>query len=392
MFKALLTMSFLFEGFWDTKNIGLEKDLKPFRRYCQSAYKFVPKAENYNLEKLFVIFRHGARTPVRNLARMWDSQECMRCSFDNGTILNCERKGCGEGDLTYRGFEQMVTLGRFIKKNYKPLLFDKKIKKENIKMRATKIPRTHSSLAGVMKGLTGDTVVENVEVPENNDTLLNMLGCKTQKDRDDVTKLFDRPSIVQDNQVFTRHPKPQERADHYYACLCSRINIDCKELNCEIQSIADHMKAANDAWTYMVNIGAKDEEGRKSLLGRFARDLLLDIGEEKQILLYSAHDSSISAILAGLDTGISEWPSYASALFIEIWCNTGKQYVRMVFNSRVIKPKSFYDDYIPVRDFMGLLKSITSDASDKNSKKSDTENAGKSKEDSKEADRAPNPS
>lgn len=376
MIKILLGMSFLFDGRWNTRNISTEKDLEPFRRYCQSGYKFIPKVENYNLEKLFVIFRHGARTPTRNLTRTWDSQECMPCSLNNATISDCKRKECSEGDLTHRGFMQMITLGKFIKNNYKSLLFDKKIEQKNIEMRATKIPRTHSSLAGVVRGLTGDTVVENVEIPKSNDTLLNTLGCTTQKEREDVMAFFDKPNIVQDSQVFSRHPKPQERADHYYTSLCSRVPVDCRELNCDIKSVEEHIKAANDAWAYMVSIGNNTEEKRKSVFGRFARDMLLDIGKEKHIFLYSAHDSSIGAILTGFDTGISEWPSYASALFIEIWCNTGKQYVRMVFNDRVIKPKSFSDEYIPIRDFMELLKKVIPDAPNKNPDAKGTKNDG----------------
>ncbi|ADM11776.1 acid phosphatase precursor [Encephalitozoon intestinalis ATCC 50506] len=377
MIKVLLGISFLLRSVRSTKNIALEKSLTPFRRYCQSGYKFPEKAENYNLEKLFVIFRHGARAPVRNLTREWDNQECMPCNFNDNVISDCKRKKCSEGDLTHRGFAQMITLGKFIKKIYKPLLFDKQVKMENIKMRATKIPRTHSSLAGVIRGLTGDTEIGNVEVPQKDDSLLNTLGCASTKEREDVTRLFDKPSIVQDNQTFSRHPKPQERADHYYTSLCSRVNVDCAELNCNIKNVEDHMKSANDAWTYMATIGSKNVENRKRLFGRFARDLLIDIGEEKQILLYSAHDSSMSAILVGLETDVLEWPSYASALFIEIWCNTGKQYVRMVFNNRVVKPKSFLDDYIPIRDFMELIKS--SSASNPQEKTSESSNIEENK-------------
>ncbi|UTX43484.1 acid phosphatase [Encephalitozoon hellem] len=365
-------MSLLFGGGRDTRNISTEKDLEQFRRYCQSGYKFIPKAENYNLEKLFVIFRHGARAPTRNLTRAWEGQECMSCNLNNSMISDCKRKECSEGDLTYRGFKQMDTLGKFIKNNYKSLLFDKKIEQGSIKMRATKVPRTHSSLAGVIRGLTGDTVLQNVEIPVSDDTLLNTLGCTSQKEKEDVTAFFDKPNIIQDNHAFNRHPRPQERVDHYYTSLCSRVQVDCKELNCDIKSVEEHIKAANDAWEYLANIGGSTDERRKTTFGRFARDLLLDIGEEKYIFLYSAHDSSMSAVLTGLDTGISEWPSYASALFIEVWCNMGKQYVRMVFNDRVVRPKSFPSDYIPIREFMGFLKKTIPSAPDKNPEKPDS--------------------
>lgn len=356
--RGFLTMSLLFGDTWDTRDISLEKDLKEFRTYCHSAYQFMPKMENYNLEKLLVVFRHGARAPVRNLTKAWRSQACVACSLSGNTISDCQRKECSEGELTRRGFDQMVGLGKFIKQSYKSLLFDRRIRKENIKMRATKIPRTHSSLAGVVKGLTGDTVVENVEIPKDNDTLLNTLGCTSAQDREDATRLFDKPSISQDSKDFPLHQKPQERADHYYASLCSRVAVDCKELNCETEAVVDHIKAANDVWALIAGIGARGKESRRAVFGRFAKDLLADIGEDKQILLYSAHDSSVGAILAGLDTGVTEWPSYASALFVEIWCNTGKQYVRLVLNNKVLKPRASPNEYIPIRDFIALLKDI----------------------------------
>lgn len=359
--KSLLTMNFLFGSLWrsKTKRITRWKELKPFQDYCQSGYRFLPKMENYNLEKIMVVFRHGARAPTRNMPDEWRSQNCMSCMLKGSMISSCQKKECSEGELTYRGFEQMVGLGRFIKKSYKALLFDKEIKQSNIKMRATRIPRTQASLAGVIKGLIGDTTLKNVKIPQEDDSLIVNVRCAIPEEKQNRTALFNKPEIVQDSKILKSHPGPLERADQYYTSMCSGVSIDCKELSCVVGNVVDHMKAANDNWMRTVSLGSRDRQTRRKVFGRFARDLLLDMGEDKQILLYSAHDSSISAILAGLDTGVAEWPSYASAFFIEIWCNTGKQYVRLVLNGRVVKPREFPEEYIPIKRFVRILGTIS---------------------------------
>lgn len=361
--KSLLTMSFLFGSLWDSKDISREQDLLPFRRYCTSGYEFHPKMENYNLEKLLVMFRHGARAPTKNVTRFWKDRKCMSCIYskDENKISDCQKKDCGEGDLTTRGFDQMVGLGRFIRSNYKPLLFDSRIRGENLKTRATKAPRTHASLAGVIKGLTGDTIVENVEVPEN-DSLKASMTCSLPKKGD--IDLLDTQEFMQDNNTFGRsHPRPSERIDHYYASMCSAVKIDCKELSCEIDKIVRYMSAGNDKWRYLAGLASRGRRSRRLVFGDFARELRRDMSEQKQILLYSAHDSSLTAILAGLGIPMDEWPSYASALFIEVWCNGGKQFVRLVLNDRVVRPSEFATEYIPMRSFINLLENMGSSVS-----------------------------
>lgn len=366
--KSLLALSSMFGDLWETKRIDKAKELARFHSYCLSEYKFVPKMENYNLEKLLVVFRHGARAPIRNISRQWRTQRCMGCGFKEGAISGCREKECSDGDLTYMGFEQMKALGGFIREKYKPLLFDNKIKKSNIKMRVTKIPRTHASLAGVVMGLTGDTILEDVKMPEESDSLAMGLGAVVPRCKGENISSFSSSMITRDNEAFKTHSRPQERADHYYTSMCSGVNVDCKELNCEVDNVFEHMRAANENWTKLADLAAKDEDSRRSVFGIFARDLLFDIGEDREMLLYSAHDSSLTAILAGLNTGITEWPSYASALFVEIWCKTGKQYVRLVLNNRVIKPRTFSANYIPIREFIRLLGDMASSVprSDKN--------------------------
>ncbi|KAH9411893.1 putative histidine acid phosphatase [Ordospora pajunii] len=357
---SALMGSLLMNGLSDKMYISREEELKPYLEHCKTEYEFIPKIDNYNLEKLLVVFRHGARAPLDNVSEPWKDHSCVVCETAQGTISKCNTKKCSDGELTQRGFRQMTDLGRFIRKTYKHLLVDKEIKPEHIKARATRIPRTQSSLAGVIEGLTGSKKVNKVYIPGANDSLMNTFGCVTSDEKMEARKLFQKANILLDNEKYVYHSLPQYRADHYYTSFCSGVVLDCKELNCNISSVVDHMNAANKVWERMAVSVSKDKASRQYAFKGFARDLLSDIGEKKYIVLYSAHDSSLGSIISGLDTGISKWPSYASALFIELWCNMGRQYVRMVLNNKVIKPRIFADDYIPIEEFMNFLGDISS--------------------------------
>ncbi|KHN69277.1 histidine acid phosphatase [Ordospora colligata] len=359
--SSVLMGSFLISELSDKMYISRKEELRPYLEHCKTEYEFIPKIDDYNLEKLLVVFRHGARAPLKNISAPWKDHSCVACETEQGAISNCKTKKCSEdGELTERGFLQMTDLGRFIKKTYKRFLVDKEIELEHIKARATKIPRTQSSLAGVIKGLTGSKQVSNVYIPDSDDSLMNKFGCVTPDEKTEAKKLFQKTSILLDNEKYVYHPKPQYRADNYYASLCSGVELDCKELNCNINSVVDHMDAANKVWERMAVSGSKDKASRQAVFKDFAKDLLSDIDEKKYIVLYSAHDSSLGSIMSGLDTGISKWPSYASALFIELWCNMGEQYIRMVLNNKVIKPRTFADDYIPINEFISFLNDISS--------------------------------
>jgi 2-phosphoxylose phosphatase len=355
---ALILREMLFGGLFgggDKQKIGKMGALKPYKGYCQAEYKFFPKRENYNLEKLFVVFRHGERVPLHKVDGEWKSAKCRSCSLSKGAVDQCKKVSCSNGLLTSKGSSQAKSLGKFIKKNYEKLLFDKKISINEVKLRSTNTSRTLASLAGVMKGLVGEEKAANVDVGSSKDSLRKSLSDALTESNEDLLDFFNKPMISRDSERFKKYCGPEGRLDHYLCAMCTNTKINCKELNCDEPTIAEHLKSGMEGWSYLIHLASQNDEAKKRAFGDFAKDLLCDLGGDALLSLYAAHDTSLAAILAGLDTGIGEWPPFASALFIEIWCHGGKQTVRLVFNNRVIKPSTAIDDFVPIKDFIDIL-------------------------------------
>ncbi len=78
--------------------------------------------------------------------------------------------------------------------------------------------------------------------------------------------------------------------------------------------------------------------------------------------LFSCHDSSLMSFLSVLvpDAWDRKWTPYASMVVIEIIRITGKDYFRLVYNGKVLKPAGCKKDICPI----DILKSITSFVTD----------------------------
>jgi lysophosphatidic acid phosphatase type 6 len=74
--------------------------------------------------------------------------------------------------------------------------------------------------------------------------------------------------------------------------------------------------------------------------GRFLRELLNDLNNknnDKKLLIYSGHDSTLVPLLCALDLYDDQWPPYASYLVIEFFTkkSDGKKYARTLYNDEV---------------------------------------------------------
>ncbi|KRH93955.1 Lysosomal & prostatic acid phosphatase, partial [Pseudoloma neurophilia] len=150
----LKTFIFFFLNYFvQTFSLHDKKPLKKYLPYCQAFHNHIPQKNGMQFLKLIVIHRHGDRTPMKTLTKINDN--CINCNIkrklkDLYKIEGCFLEKCIDGALTKKGYKQMINLGKFIKENY---FKNEKISMNDLTLRATLVPRTHSSLNGLVTGL-----------------------------------------------------------------------------------------------------------------------------------------------------------------------------------------------------------------------------------------------
>lgn len=391
------------------------EDFYRYKEYCDAVYKHIPQKKDLTLVKLIVVHRHGDRAPVKcKESSMWPNEDCIKCSYKNFSIKDCKKKNCREGELTSKGYQQMVRLGEFIKNEYADLLDDasgndkkvqkrKKLKKESvewinpellekpgddknennesgsikkeeikkaktnpadknakkqiksIKLRATEVGRTHSSLAGVYKGLTGEEEVPNVYIPKaTSDSLINQKNCNALNTilNRNITNWFKE---VEPNSIDPK--QPQIMTDIYMTHICNHVDLNCKNISCDPDVIMKYIKAGLATWRSQTDVTYKNEKVLKLAFGRFAKELLDMMMDDTKLFIISAHDGSLSIILSGLKTAAREHPPYASAIFIELW-KGDEYYVRILFNKSVCQTGIDDSTNIPLKKFIQYLYKV----------------------------------
>ncbi|EJW04723.1 hypothetical protein EDEG_01086 [Edhazardia aedis USNM 41457] len=293
-----------------------------YKNYCQSTYA-IPKQKNdkLKLEKVIIVHRHGDRSPLLKENSLWQSENCISCDLDKNTIKNCSTKKCGDGDLTSKGYEQMVHLGEFIAQNYGYMDIS------SPKLRCTTIGRTQASLHGVIKGLSNKKIAENVEIPNSDDdsllipkdcTYLNMLISSPVSDYFKTTVLND-PFYQKNDKIL-----PQKLADMYLCHLCNKIPVNCGKHNCEKNIIENYIESAFFSWSDQVKKVTSTDKILELVFGRFASDLKNYLTDKDKMRIISVHDTSLATILEGMATLVTEHPPYASAIFIELWVDSSQ--------------------------------------------------------------------
>ncbi|WUR03123.1 acid phosphatase [Vairimorpha necatrix] len=328
-----------------------------YKEYCKANYKFFGKVKNHHLNKLIVIFRHGDRAPLKNFNSEWSKKKCVKCLFNQDTISNCKNANCNIGDLTITGFKQAQELGKFIKKNYEKLLFPDGINEKDIYYRVTKVKRTHSTLMGVMKGLRKKDSINNVNSFYKDDSLLRIKNCSSLdqlnsnnfKVNDDTLCAMEKMDIQNGRDL-------AYLADEIRCAMCNKIKLDISNENDIINKI---LKLSNNNWSKQMDNVQNNENARTILFGRFGNDLLNLLSCTPTLSLISAHDGSLGMILSALSSKIQNWPSYASAIFIEIWSKSEKQYVRMIYNNKKLDLDGYDDDMVPIGEFIKYVSKLS---------------------------------
>ncbi|KCZ80768.1 hypothetical protein H312_01826 [Anncaliia algerae PRA339] len=355
LIKFIILKEIISERNDDTfKVLSTEKSLLEYQKYCNPIYKDRETPNKFKLEKVILIHRHGDRTPMTMYKSKWEEENCWHCRFNEKekTVYDCKETQCADGDLTLKGLEQMKKLGMYIKRNYYELL-DKEV--DDIDIYVSLFSRTWSSAYGVINGIKPTETITNIKKAQDF-SLYPYDNCPSRNNliRLQTSSYFD--SLRTNNQKL----QPEKMADNYFTHICNDIKINCNLLECDSKKIKEYLSASNNTWQEQAELIEKNEKIVKIDFGLLSKKIMELFANKTKIHIFSAHDNTITSVLAGFGAGIYEKPPYASAIFIERLSKDNSIFYRLLYNGNQVKTILNSDDFcIKEKDFNQYLKLLS---------------------------------
>lgn len=348
---------------------------KSYELLCQSPEKHAELVKDGELISIAVVTRHGMRTPQDSYASKefsgtWhcdrDDAQAPRSHVTNhkGIHRRFNRiiestyaqfsPNCEAGELIIEGMEQHNNLGKFYRKwlvddmKFLPPYFDKDL----VTLRVSKVERCLRSAVSFMNGFypplapgevvtmtTGSDYREFLypspdgckEMTEMWNNFISLPSYKERKAKSMALykPIFEQLGIKEDetNWMFL--------GDWMISYLCTNqslplINPSDEIITQAIKDIAYYSYgyfntsrgvAASMIWRHLFK-DMDDFIGKKPGLGKFR--------------LYSAHDTTIAALLVSLGFYDEKLPPFRSHLAIELWRVKGSLKLRVVFNGEPV--------------------------------------------------------
>jgi len=344
---------------------------------CQSPTEHAPGYSNLTLISFSMVTRHGMRTPMdsyssRELNGFWMCDDSsaqsprMHVSNSNGTMRRYQRvqdpkyvefpPNCDEGELILRGMEQHLELGQFYRKflvdeiHFLPPYLDQ----SNIRIRASKVERCIRSAVSFLNGLyppasPGERIQIITGTSGSEFLYPSSGGC------DDLRNTWNQ--FVSSTEFQNRMNSSKELYAEIYqklkltpdltnwmflgdwmtSYLCTNQTlplVDPLPDNIIQQSLKDiayfsygffntqRAVAASPIWRHIFR-DIDDFLAMKPGSGKFQ--------------LYSAHDTTIIALLVSLGYVDEKLPPFRSHFAIELWRDTKSVlYIRFVFNGQPV--------------------------------------------------------
>lgn len=360
--------------------------------HCDSPLITADPVDDAELLYIAVLARHGKRTPIKTLLKgsesdMWNCDRVDAQSPKNSISRynNYSRRiqrvvygapfpnNCELGELTIEGMDQHLELGRF----YREWLVDKMqflpewFTSDLVKVRSSYTDRCQRSAVSFMNGFfppdaPGHTIRYNTGSERKEWLQPNPYMC------DDVKDLYDKfvSSEVYKQRVL--------ESDKIYANLYKELNITSSNTTwihladwiysymCVIGSVPKISPTEEQLQRVVDDIGFYSYQyyktDKKVAASPIWRHILKDIdnflnNKEGKFQLYTAHDATITALLASLDYDESFNPPFRSHMSIELWKSRNDVCIRFVFNGKAINSTLFNSsELIPLKNFKKTLK------------------------------------
>jgi len=96
--------------------------------------------------------------------------------------------------------------------------------------------------------------------------------------------------------------------------------------------------------------------GLRRSIGKFVEELCKSMKERscKKMYLYSAHDTTLMALLMVLDQWNNQWPLFSASICFEVYSDTdNNKYVRVLYNGEaLILDNDAKNQYLPLYTFL----------------------------------------
>ncbi|KAF7709276.1 lysophosphatidic acid phosphatase type 6 [Silurus meridionalis] len=353
-------------------------------------------SSQYELKLVQVLFRHGARTPLKSIPDVLEAHwvpelleipdhtkidyvvtdlhggprpsSPVEDSYRARTLVG----GTYPGQLTTLGMQQLYDLGLRLRSRYiQDMAFlSSSFSNKEVYIRSTNIVRTIESakclVAGLFQQQQTDTVPILTEVAEKEILYPNYHGCKLLKliSGSRWAESSTLPDIASDLQSLQSvlGVGPHQRLD-FIQIRDDMVAREAHSLPCP---------AALDSWRTKVEERAVDmiwhiyepsnRENIQLCVGPILHTLLTNMetkvrghasDPDRKLFLYSVHDTTLMPCLMALGVFDMRWPPYAADITLELYQHrhNKQHYVKISYIGQDQKIPSCSDVYCPLGEF-----------------------------------------
>lgn len=375
------------------------------------SYFFPEKLENYKLELVQILFRHGKRTPITKLHFM-DEEEPLNLEFgyqvpewNNGaemllTFPNVDEnnqfslyqkiyesnkqylKGSvNSGMLTKQGVQQLHDIGKNLRENYieKTKFLSSNFDPKELYVRSTDFDRTLQSAMSLLNGLyplntrngkfihilTRDRKTENIYPSYSNCKKLTQVG-KANKSHSSYKEFLQKHH--KEIEMFKNLLKTKYTPESWHNTLQCHILNEIPLPHYISQEFINLMEMrANEEVSYVFT-----KEASVLGMGRFLNEIVNNFKrktmkvDERKLYLYSGHDTSIIPLLTSLDIFDGRFPPVGTTLIFELYSDkSNNYYLRINYRDKDLKiPSLNYKEvegklFVPFNEFLNFTKDLT---------------------------------
>ncbi|XP_018429160.1 PREDICTED: lysophosphatidic acid phosphatase type 6 [Nanorana parkeri] len=360
---------------------------------------------DYELKLVQVVFRHGARTPLKPIPHSeqveWSPTllEAPAHTQFNYTVTDLEggprppspfeekyrshklKGGTFPGQLTTVGMQQMFNLGARLRKAYieERDFLSPVLKPSEVYVRSTNIVRnlesTRSLLAGLYQQKQEGPITIVTDEASSEILYPNYQNCRELKHLTSgrMSDATNQPGMTDELRKLQRDLNIESTEHVDFFLLLDNLLAEKVHGFPFSRRYKSHLqkseKRALDIVSYMV--GPNNRGALKLMVGPFLHTLQSNILEatrrtpaalpQRKLFLYAAHDVTLIPLLMALGIFDHKWPPYAADLRLELYQHRPSKawFARLKYNEEVRVVKGCRSSLCPLEEFLNTFSQFT---------------------------------
>ncbi|XP_013932094.1 PREDICTED: lysophosphatidic acid phosphatase type 6 [Thamnophis sirtalis] len=351
------------------------------------------------LKLVQVLFRHGARTPLRTIPGIeqvdWDPTlleipaqtkfPYIVTNLTGGprpfspyeenykkTVL---KGGVIAGQLTKVGMQQMFTLGERLRKRYieESNFLSSSYKSSEVLVRSTNIDRnlesTRCLLAGLYREQKEGAVTIVTDKAESEILYPNPGNCQQLKlmHRDGWASLNLHQDLLEDLKNIKQKLGISNEQKVDFIVLLDNIFAEQAHDLPSYPVLKNSMQLieqrAIDSFFYITKNNSREvlQMTVGPLLNVIEDNIMKAIEppssdiKTRKLILYAVHDVTLFPLLVAMGVFNSKWPPYAADVTLELYQHSKDWFIRLIYNGEELIPRGCKDGLCPLEDFLNAL-------------------------------------